>query len=208
MQGHESLCRVSPGKETIRLMPADLFLVRHASPDWNRTDLRYDIPPGPPLTDQGRSEARSLGEFLAQQNIQCILASPMDRAHETAAVASAIVQTPVVITEGITEWERGEPESAVLERMLRHLTEAAALAASGKAVALVTHGGPIRLLLSHFDVANAEIDFYRRQFDRDNPLPPAGAWRLTRSATNGGWEASLAFSPVEFQVFTPSPTIV
>jgi broad specificity phosphatase PhoE len=184
-------------------MPADLFLVRHATPDWNRTDLRYDIPPGPPLTDQGRNEARSLGAFLAQHNTHRIFASPMDRAHETAAVASGVAQTPVIIAEDLTEWERGEPESAVLERMTRLMAEAAALAADGAPIALVTHGGPIRLLLSHLGVGSAEIDFYRRQFDRDNPLPPAGAWRLIRSATNGAWQANLVFSPVEFRSFSP-----
>ncbi len=196
------------GKDAFRIMPVDLFLVRHASPDWNRTDLRYDIPPGPPLTDQGRNEARSLGAYLAQHNIQRIFASPMDRAHETAAVASGVAQVPVIITEAITEWERGEPEPAVLERMIRLMSEAAALAEENAPVVLITHGGPIRLLLSHVGVGNAEIDFYRRQFDRDNPLPPAGVWRLTRNATNDAWQANLVFSPTEFQIFAPSPTIV
>ena len=56
MQGHESLCKESSGhtrsnksgsEGNLRIMPADLFLVRHATPDWNRTDLRYDIPLAP-----------------------------------------------------------------------------------------------------------------------------------------------------------------
>ena len=34
-----------------------LYLARHATPDWNMRDIRYDIPPGPPLVPQGEEEA-------------------------------------------------------------------------------------------------------------------------------------------------------
>ena len=203
------MCRDVLRKDAHCAMPAELFLVRHASPDWNRTDLRYDIPPGPPLSEQGRAEAKALGQFLAQQGVQRIFASPMDRAHDTAAVASAASQAPVIVAEAITEWERGETESAVLARMLRQWAEAATLnAQDGGPLALITHGGPIRLLLAHLGVDSAEIDFYRRQFDRDNPVPPAGAWRLTQSPVDGAWSANLDFAPAPFHVFAPAPIVV
>ena len=64
-------------------------------------------------------------------------------------------------------------------------------------IALVTHGGPIRLLLQHLGVAQPCIDFYRRQFDRDNPLPPAGAWCFVQNGTI--WSGELAFAPQPYR---------
>lgn len=189
-------------------MPAVLFLVRHASPDWNRTDLRYDIPPGPPLTDRGRAEAQALGRFLAQHGVQRIFASPMERAHDTAAIASGFAQAQVVVSEQLTEWERGETEASVLERMISQHSEAASFDGRDGPVALVSHGGPIRLLLSHLGVDQAAIDYYRRQFDRDNPLPPAGAWRISQTDNGNGWTASLVFSPAPFEEYSPLPITV
>ncbi len=186
-------------------MPAEIFLARHATPDWSRTDLRYDIPPGPPLTEQGKAEARALGDFLAQQAVQTIFASPMERAHDTAAIASAASQATVVVTENLTEWEQGDAPDAVLARLLQQLDEAAAHTEAGGSIAIVTHGGPIRLMLAHLGVAAAELDFYRRQFDRDNPLPPAGAWRLTPPRAGDVWQARLAFAPSSFQAYVPVP---
>ena len=37
-----------------------------------RTDIRYDIPPGPPLTAQGEAEASKLGEFLKNAGVSKI----------------------------------------------------------------------------------------------------------------------------------------
>lgn len=208
MQGHESLRQGIPQKGRLVAMPADLFLVRHATPDWNRTDLRYDIPPGPPLTDHGRREAQALGRFLAQQGVQRIFASPMERSHDTAAIASGFSQAQVVVSEDLTEWVRGEDEAAVLERMVSLHAQAAALDGQNGPIALVSHGGPIRLLLSRLGVEQAVIDYYRRQFDRDNPVPPAGAWRLSRTENEDGWSASLVFSPAPFEEYSPVPITV
>lgn len=202
------MCQGTPRKDPLCAMPADLFLIRHATPDWTRTDLRYDIPPGPPLTDNGRAEAQLLGRFLAQHGVLRIFVSPMERAHDTAAISSGVAQAQVLVSEDLTEWQRGEEEHRVLERMLRQFAEAAALDEDRRPVALVTHGGPIRLLLSHYGVDNATIDYYRRQFDRDNPVPPAGVWRLSRTEIDGAWTASLVFSPVPYQEFVPVPVIV
>ena len=34
-----------------------VYLARHATPDWNRKDIRYDVAPGPDLVAQGEAEA-------------------------------------------------------------------------------------------------------------------------------------------------------
>ncbi|HYN90102.1 MAG TPA: phosphoglycerate mutase family protein, partial [Ardenticatenaceae bacterium] len=61
-----------------------VFMVRHATPDWNRRDIRYDIPPGPDLTAKGREEAYQAGLYLKPYRIDVIYASPMARATQTA----------------------------------------------------------------------------------------------------------------------------
>ena len=58
---------------------AMLYLARHATPDWNMRDIRYDIPPGPPLVPQGEAEAAQLGEFLRQAGVVQIYVSPLVR---------------------------------------------------------------------------------------------------------------------------------
>ncbi|MBP8110584.1 MAG: hypothetical protein KAZ38_23410, partial [Caldilineaceae bacterium] len=61
-------------------------------------------------------------------------------------------------------------------------------------VALVSHGGPIRLLLETVSGDPARINEYRARFDSNNPLPPAGAWRSQRQ-DDGSWQVDLVFTP-------------
>jgi broad specificity phosphatase PhoE len=79
----------------------------------------------------------------------------------------------VTVEDGIAEWRTGEPEPEVLARMLRVLGEVGGNGAGPGPVVLVSHGGPIRLLLQHVGVQPDEMGYYRKQFDRDNPLPPS-----------------------------------
>lgn len=189
-------------------MTATVYLVRHATPDWSRTELRYDIPPGPPLTAQGEEEAARLGAFFRQAGVQRIYASPLERARRTAELAAAIAEADVSEAPAIAEWVRGESEVAVLERFLPFWAAACVESEAGGAVALVTHGGPIRLLLEHLNHDRAEIDFYRKQFDRDNPLPPAGAWHITRAQPDGAWRVELSFTPQPFRRYEPETVFV
>jgi broad specificity phosphatase PhoE len=186
-----------------------IYLVRHATPDWSRTDIRYDIPPGPPLTPQGQSEATQLGEFLRSAQVQRIFASPLERTQQTAQLAAVALGLAVVEDLDLAEWQRGEPQDEVLARCLRSLDRAAAEAhASGGPVVLVSHGGPIRILLQHLGLEQAQIDFYRRQFDRDNPLPPAAAWRLYRERFDQEWQFDLAFTPQPHRPYVPEVVYV
>jgi probable phosphoglycerate mutase len=190
-------------------MALTIYLVRHATPDWSRTDLRYDIPPGPPLTPLGQSEAALLGEFLRTVQVQRIYASPLDRTQQTAQLAAVPLGLSVVEDIDLAEWRRGELESDVLARGQRSLDRAAAESyAIGGPVVLVSHGGPIRILLQHLGLQQAQIDFYRRQFDRDNPLPPAAAWRLHRERFDQEWQFDLAFTPQPHRPFVPEVVYV
>jgi broad specificity phosphatase PhoE len=185
-----------------------VYLVRHATPDWSRTDLRYDVPPGPPLTAQGESEAEQLGAFLQQTGARQFFASPLERARRTAMIAAQVAGATVAEEAAIAEWQRGEGDGAVLERFLPFWAEVCAASSESKPLVLVTHGGPIRLLLQHLKLDQSEIDFYRKQFDRDNPVPPAGAWRVARSDENSSWRIELVFTPQPFRRYEPQTVVV
>src|SRR5690606_27348490 len=181
-----------------------VLLVRHASPDWSRTDLRYDVPPGPPLTPAGEEEATALGHFLKTAGVTRILYSPLERTTRTAQLAAAQVGLTPQVDEAIAEWQRGEPENDVLDRFLPRIQAALDASREEGLFALVTHGGPIRLLLAEFGLDKAELDYYRRLFDRDNPVPPAGVWRIERSANGRIRKPELVYTPNPYQAYQPA----
>ncbi len=174
---------------------AIVYLARHATPDWSRRDIRYDVPPGPPLTPQGQAEARLLGQFFQEAGITRLYASPLERTRHTAALAAEVAGIPVFEEEAIAEWRLGESAEEVLNRFRAFWEEACAESARRGPIGLVTHGGPIRVLLEELGVDRELLAHYQNQFDNRNPLPPAGVW-LTRSAHGqDGWHLELVFAP-------------
>lgn len=181
-------------------MTSVTYLVRHASPDRKQTHIRYDIPPGPPLTPEGEAEAEQLGRWLRGVGVTALWASPLERTRRTAELAAQVADIPVVhAVEGLAEWVRGEAEAAVLERLRPVWHGALAESAAGRPIGLVTHGGPIRALLRALELDDELLARYSRQFDHGNPVPPAGVWRTARSAPDAAWELGLVFSPRPFQ---------
>lgn len=181
-------------------IPTTLYLIRHATPDWSRTDLVYHLPPGPPLTAQGLAEARVLGAFLLQAGVKALFASPLERCQRTAAIAADVADLPCETRPGLAEIRPEETRAEVLARMWPEVERAcqAAGAASGP-VALVTHGGPVDLVLQEMGLDSVT----RKQmlvFDHHNLVPPAGAWRAEFTPGNpgpdrGSWRLELAFKP-------------
>lgn len=184
-------------------MMTTIFLVRHATPDWSRTDLRYDIPPGPPLTPAGEAEATQLGAFLQSAGVTQLYASPLERTMRTAALAADIAGASWRVVPEIAEWRNGETEQDVLSR-IRPIVDTAFEAGPAAPLAIITHGGPVRLLLQDLGLDQAEMDFYRRQFDSENPLPPAGAWRITREPNGQMKKPELVFAPQSFTRYVPT----
>ena len=83
-----------------------VHLIRHASPDRTRTDLRYDVAPGPPLTPEGEAEAERLGVWLRGTGVVALWASPLERTRRTAELAAVAAGIPVVHgVEGIAEFD-------------------------------------------------------------------------------------------------------
>jgi broad specificity phosphatase PhoE len=172
-----------------------IYLARHATPDWSRTDIRYDIPPGPPLTEQGEAEARRLGEFLQPKGIAKVYASPLERTQRTAQLAAELLGLPVVTEELIAEWRRGENETDVAGRFNNFWERICRESEEGGPVLLVTHGGPIKVMLLNLGMPRPVVDEWCRKFDRGNPVPPAGVWLAANSTSEIPWRLALLFHP-------------
>lgn len=147
----------------------DLYLVRHGETDWNRQRRiqgRTDIP----LNDTGREQARLTGMLLTRRPITRVVASPLDRARETAQIIAdelgletpelrdALVERDYGAAEGLSYREIDEryPEgTAVPGRETREEVAARIIPAlvgiaddhPGGAVVVVSHGGAIRAAL-------------------------------------------------------------
>ncbi len=172
-----------------------VYLIRHATPDWSRTDLPYAVMPGPPLTPQGVDEAMQLGYFLREAGVAGVLTSPFERAIHTAQIAAGVVGMPVEPDEGLAEWRPGEDVASVRARCWPVWEQACALSLQAGPVALITHGGPISFLLEELGLAKNVLEQHKRRFDRNNPLPPAGVWKATLPAPDAAWDLQLVFVP-------------
>jgi len=172
-----------------------IYLARHATPDWSRTEIRYDIPPGPPLTAAGEAEACKLGRFLQGKGISKIYASPLERTQRTAALVAESLGLPVITETLIAEWRRGENETDVAGRFNRFWEQICRESEEKGPVLLVTHGGPIKVMLLNLGMPRATVDEYCRKFDRGNPVPPAGLWFAANSTNETPWHLDLIFTP-------------
>lgn len=180
-----------------------VYLARHGTPNWNMPGVRYDIPPGPPLVEQGEAEAARLGEFLASQGVRKVYASPLVRALRTAEIAAGVAGLPVEIVDTVAEYRREENDEAVFTRFNPFFLRAWGEAATHGPIAIVSHGGPVRVMLERLGILPDCIWHYRRQFDHQNPLPPAGAWSITTGREPGAWQMELQFTPQPVNHYLP-----
>ena len=85
----------------------EVVLVRHGETDWTRTRQhtgRTDLP----LDEEGREQARPVGDALRGRTFGLVLTSPLRRARETAELAGflAVAQD----REDLAEWDYGDYE--------------------------------------------------------------------------------------------------
>lgn len=178
-----------------------IYLARHATPN-RATGIRYDIAPGPPILPEGEQEAAQLGEFLKSVGAQQIYASPLLRTQMTAQIASETSGIEMETEEVLAEWAHGEKDADVLARLWPFWERLCGESADDGPIAIVSHGGPIRILLEELGVTKEEVTYYCRQFDYGNPLPPAAAWRARRTLdANAKWEVDLVFTPKPYTPF-------
>ena len=84
-----------------------IFVARHGSrldvedPAWAEQDPR---PWDPPLAPRGRGQARRLAARLADKGVDFIFSSPFLRALETAEPLADILDLPLRVEPGLSEW--------------------------------------------------------------------------------------------------------
>ncbi|MCF2533069.1 histidine phosphatase family protein [Yinghuangia soli] len=158
---------------------AQLTILRHGETEWSRSGRhtgRTDIP----LTPAGEEQARAAGKLLAGQRFALVLASPLQRARETAALAGLAGAEPEPdlmewdyggyeglttpqIRETVPDWylwrdgivpgdpeHPGEQAAEVGARVDRVLARVRPVLAGGDDVALVAHGHVLRVLTARW----------------------------------------------------------
>ena len=81
----------------------ELLLIRHALPI-RREDV--DGPADPELSEAGRDQAMHLANWLADERLDAVYSSPMQRARETAAPLAAIHGLEVLVDDELAEYDR------------------------------------------------------------------------------------------------------
>jgi broad specificity phosphatase PhoE len=169
-----------------------LYLIRHATPDWNRKDIPYFIPPGPPLNETGLEEAEMLANFFQFIGLKRIYTSPLERCLMTAKAISRQNEHLLQIEAGLSE-HRPQESRVDVKKRLEPVFEKVIQEASRGPVALVTHGSPIEILLDQMGLPAVELNALKARFDHHNPTPPAGVWEAVRSDLD--WNLSLILDP-------------
>ena len=89
-----------------------IVLLRHGETESSR-DKRHTGLTDIPLTDTGREQARAARRFLEGREWALALASPLDRAQETARLAGIEAEPE----PGLVEWDYGDAEGRSTEDM-------------------------------------------------------------------------------------------
>jgi probable phosphoglycerate mutase len=166
-----------------------ILLARHGETDWNR-EQRWQGHADLPLNDAGREQAAALALALADEPLDAVYSSDLQRARDTAAVVAAahgldVVELVELREIDVGEWSgltTSELEARFPEGLERHVsggdgwergeTHAAmsvrivsavsriAESHPGGRVLCVSHGGTIRALLARAD--GVDLGEYRR----------------------------------------------
>lgn len=174
-----------------------VYLARHATPDWSIRDIPYHLPPGPPLIPQGYEEAEKLGYFFKEKGVKKLFASPLLRCQTTAQIAAQVCGATIETIEEIREWQPEEDRIQVIARMRPVFEKISQLDSAYGPAAMVSHGGPISLLLTALGMDETQLES-QLVFDHKNPVPPAGSWEVTGPGMGGTWQMNLVFEPAKF----------
>jgi len=187
----------------------DLLLIRHAEPV--RVENLVE-PADPPLSERGAKQSEQLAACLAGESLHELWTSPMRRARETAEVVAARTGLPVQVADGLTEWDQTSPVYIPIEELRAAKDEryyalisgeafAAAVdpaefaerviatiegiivANSGRAVAVICHGGVINTYLSWM-LGRSEQVFFEPLYTGINRVRAARTGERTILALN------------------------
>lgn len=169
-------------------MLTDLFLIRHAAPEWHGGPA-YRTAPGPDLSVSGQREAQQLAHFLADKALDHLFVSPFARTMQTAAHIVDRLDVPVTYTRFVEEHSATESAEQVHVRIrdfLLSLTDS-----PFQRVGIVSHGFPIRVMLE--ELSSGRLDLRPYVFGGNNHAPTAGVWHAHR--VEDGWRLDLVFQP-------------
>jgi len=152
--------------------PNKLFLVRHGEAQSNVKGFFSSMPERKenPLTQNGREQIEETAKILADEKIDLILASPLQRTQETAEILAKKLKVKIVTEELLRETKSGklngekfdlkmvqkeqlinnnsdgvETLEQVKERMQKFIDKINA-EYKGKNIVVVSHGDPLRML--------------------------------------------------------------
>ena len=166
------------------------YLIRHATNDYLNENKIAAWLPGVHLNAEGRKQAAQLAQRLAGEPIRAVYSSPLERARETAEPLAAKLGLNVQISEALGEIRFGEwtdqpvkvldtnphwrrwnsfrsgtqapngdfmidAQARIVREMIRLRGEH-----GSSAVALVTHGDPIKAAVAYF--VGAPLDLFLR----------------------------------------------
>ena len=171
----------------------ELLLIRHALPI--RVDEGVtDGPADPVLAPLGHAQATALAQWLAHEQVDAIWSSPMRRARETAEPLARQLRLPVVVDEGLAEYDRhalsyipveelkaaNDPRWHQLperpEEFVRDVVEAVERVVAAhprQRVAVVCHGGVINAYAGHV-LGITEPLFFLPQYTSINRILASG----------------------------------
>jgi probable phosphoglycerate mutase len=179
-----------PSDATPPALPATkLVLARHAVTA-QTGPLLSGRTPGIDLSDQGRAQARALGERLAGLPVVAVYASPIERTTQTAEAVAAHHALPVRPLPGVIEADYGEwtggrlaelaktdlwktvqrtpsrarfPGGESLAEMQSRMVsalEAVVAEHPGELVVVVSHADPIKAAIAHY--TGVHLDLFQR----------------------------------------------
>lgn len=71
----------------------------------NPQGILYGRMPGYYLSERGKRQAKVVAEFLADRDVRCLVASPLERAQQTAGPLSSAFDLDIATDEGLLEAE-------------------------------------------------------------------------------------------------------
>ena len=88
--------------------PTTVLFVRHGENEWTKSHKLAGRTPGVHLNDQGRKQAKALGERLAKLKLDAIYASPLERTMETAEAIAKHHKLKIRKHPGLLEVDYGQ----------------------------------------------------------------------------------------------------
>ncbi len=136
-----------------------LLLLRHAQTEANVTGALDTAAPGWPLTALGRQQAAAAARELSQRDaVVGLYASPLQRAHDTAAHMSQACNLPISTLDGLREISAGRLEMADDEESRRQYLETVFAWSRGNLKRAMTGGESGLEFVGRFDRAIAAME--------------------------------------------------